>query len=390
MAKLDNVPPNNTRRRKSVSFNLPQLWEEPGRNPASDDAEVNAANSQQQPEGQSRPGQRSKGIYKKPSVEDEAADTGAGPSNSAPGQLPEEDEDEEDIGVDPSKLANLQQKQWRAREAIRNLKTIPPQTRPVWVPEKQRILSENIDSLFNASRDPEPRRSNEDEEDGGYDGEDEYSGNGGLTGNTSQNQAQGGQSLSPRSQKRQRQENTAVNAHESTIENLRPRKKSKIRSGATQHILKDLKTLQPQPLQYMFEGHPREDRSDEWFIKSFDGLYQRIFNFSHDYFGLHDLDQGEFFQPWAVGMTPEFIRHVEEVAVADPADGGWDALLRSTIQRRQLITAIIARILEIHVFGADLWGADAQEKELLLGLERALLDSDGTNPLSFMTVVFKC
>lgn len=198
-------------------------------------------------------------------------------------------------------------------------------------------------------------------------------------------QSQGAQkqSTSPKKatqgQKRQREEKEADSDPEDapTDKTQRPSKKTKLRTGITQHVLQDFETLQPQPLQFTFPEHPDEDRSDEWYVTEFRVLFRRIFKFSSDFFGLHDIDVGEFHQPWAAGMTPEFIRHVEDVAEADPMDGSWDTLLRNTVQREWLIVAVIMRILEIHVFGADLWGAEPEQKALLLDLERALLTREG-------------
>jgi hypothetical protein len=287
------------------------------------------------------------------------------------------------------------------------LKSSPSQTGPHWTPEHYRILSDNVRLLLDATSDPnaaddEGDGDDEYEEDEDYDddyedknaGEDASfwtqhgqrqetvaeqrpSDKGAVTGQSEiQNQ-------SCRGRKRQREENPrdthGLDTNIPTAESLRPLKKFKLRTCITQHVLEDFATLRPQPLQFLFPAHPHEDRSDEWFIAQFRKLFRRISRFAHDYFGLHDIDAGEFHQPWAAGMAPEFLRYVEQVAEADPMISSWDKLLQDTAQREWLIVAVLTRILEIHVFGADLWGADTQEKELLLGLERALLTREGMN-----------
>ena len=293
----------------------------------------------------------------------------------------------------------MQQKQFKAREALKSLQRPPAQTGPQWTAEHHRILSENVRLLFEATSDPKPvveggtdddeddwRDEHEDrrEKEKNKEGEDEngqergeVEGDGGLP----QGQPQSGQkqsTASPKStrgKKRQREENTSNPDRRQTKD--RPAKKSRLRSGLTQHVLEEFKKLKPQPLQLTFQGHTLEDRSDEWFIEQFRRLFRKIRTFAHEYFGLHDIDKGEFHQPWASGMTVEFLRHVENIAEADPMDGGWDKLLQNTIQREWLVVAIIMRILEIQVFGTDLWGADQQEKDLLLGLERAFFTREG-------------
>jgi hypothetical protein len=149
--------------------------------------------------------------------------------------------------------------------------------------------------------------------------------------------------------------------------------------------LEEFETLKPQPLQFVFKAHPLEDRSDEWFIVQFRKLFRRIHTFAHDYFGRHDIDEGSFHQPWAAGMSPEFMRYVEDVAEADPMDGSWDKLLQNTVQREWLVVGIIMRVLEIQVFGLNLWGMDQQEKELLHSLDRAFFTGEGRSLLPWDT-----
>jgi hypothetical protein len=139
----------------------------------------------------------------------------------------------------------------------------------------------------------------------------------------------------------------------------------------------DLSTLKPQPLQFQFPIHPEKERSNEWFQNEFRKLFNRLEAFSREYFGLHDLEEGEFHQPWAAGMTPEFLNYVEMVSDADPELGDWDQLLRSTKQRQWLIMAVLFRILEVKILSMDLWGADKEEKKLLFGIERAFLTREG-------------
>ena len=281
---------------------------------------------------------------------------------------------------------------------MNKLKSLPQQSRPQWTPEHHSVLSENVRLLIDSTSDPEVTQNKDlddecDEGDGeDQDEEENLAGQDGVDNedNEGRNEAtaqvtEQQQSLTPDSsrqgQKRRREENqdqsNGPHVNSQTTQSRRPFKRSKLRTGITQHILEEFETLQPQPLQFNFRSHPAEDRSDEWYIQQFRRLFRKLHDFAHDYFGLHDIDQGHFHQPWAAGMTPEFLRYVEDVATPDPMVGGWDPLLQNTIQREWLIVGIIMRILEIQVFGADLWGAEPQEKELLLGLERALLNREG-------------
>lgn len=140
-----------------------------------------------------------------------------------------------------------------------------------------------------------------------------------------------------------------------------------------------LTVLKPQPIQMKFPPHPdnEHDRSTDWYRNEFRKLFARIRRFSIDCFGLHDLNQHPDLDPWKAGFSKEFVSYVEMVSDPDPAYGGWGSFLKDTNQRQWLIMAILTRILMIKVFGADLWGADVEEKNLLLAIERTFIGGDG-------------
>jgi hypothetical protein len=138
-----------------------------------------------------------------------------------------------------------------------------------------------------------------------------------------------------------------------------------------------LTKLQPQPLQMVFQPHPDEDRSNGWYRNEFRKLFSRIETFACEHFGVHDVSKNDNLEPWTLNFSPEFLRYVEVVADEDPYSGGWDPLLKNTIQRQWLVVAILSRIIVVKVFSTDLWGADEEEKDLILGIERAFLGGDG-------------
>jgi hypothetical protein len=321
-------------------------------------------------------------------------------------------EDQAEVDHDSPRLPFVKHIQRQAREASGNLKSPPKQNGPQWTPEHYPTLSNNIQLLINASSDPREQYHGDDGDDDYQDTEEETTPTQTPIGRG--REAAPGQHAKPsqraasaqstaRSRKRQREEESCfdlddpadpkrLNSQKSrdynvpdtsgpTAENQRPWKKLRFRTGISQNIPVDLATLQPQPLQLQFDLHPDADRSDSYFVDEFRKLFRRIFNFSQAFFGIHDLDEGEFHQPWVANIAPEFVSYVEQVAESDPAVGGWEDLLRDTQQRRWLIVAVIMRILEVQVFQADLWGADQQEKELLLGIERALLTREGNDQL---------
>jgi hypothetical protein len=106
-------------------------------------------------------------------------------------------------------------------------------------------------------------------------------------------------------------------------------------------------------------------------------LFRQTDKFATYYFGVHDLDAGEFFEPWAAGMTDDFVTWAEQVAEPDPNLGTWDDLLRETGQRKWLVMGVLMKIVVVKVFGADLFGASKEQAELLYGISRALVGREG-------------
>jgi hypothetical protein len=138
-----------------------------------------------------------------------------------------------------------------------------------------------------------------------------------------------------------------------------------------------LEVLKPQPIQLDFPPHTGKDHTDKWYVEMFQLLARRLDKFSAEYFTVHDLNKGEFYQPWTLDFKPEFLNYVEQVAEPDPMRGGWNALLRDTGNRKSLISAILMRILQNNVFSENLFGADKREEDSMASFERAFFDREG-------------
>lgn len=271
--------------------------------------------------------------------------------------------------VDARVLDTVQQRKLQARRALRQLRS-PAQTQ-TWTPEHQEIISSNIDLLMNATRDPLELGSDNDENR--------------RRGRPTKKSTpgQGTKRSHSRSKSGKLQTGLDPNPESGTEGHL---KRLRIRSlvRVPDQPLPDFPTLNPQPIQSVFPQHPLGDRSDEWFVNEFRKLFRRIEKFLDEYFCIQNLDEGEFHQPWAINHTPEFLNYVLQVAEQDPEQGGWDKMLRDTNQRKWLLMGMLMRILEVKVFGGDLWGATKEEKELMFGLEKALIAQEGPSspPLS--------
>jgi hypothetical protein len=145
----------------------------------------------------------------------------------------------------------------------------------------------------------------------------------------------------------------------------------------------DLATLAPQPLRISYKPHPLEDRSDAWFTEMFRRLFRQSDRFATHYFAVHNLEAGQFFEPWAAGMTDEFITWAEQVAEPDANHVDyWDEILRNTVQRKWLVMAILMKIIKVKIFDADMFGTGKEQAELLHGISRALLGREGKHSFS--------
>ncbi|KAJ5037559.1 uncharacterized protein L3040_007731 [Drepanopeziza brunnea f. sp. 'multigermtubi'] len=134
------------------------------------------------------------------------------------------------------------------------------------------------------------------------------------------------------------------------------------------------------PIQLTYHPHPASERSDAWWVENFRRLYHQVENMVTHYFTLHDISK-EDGSPWALGMTPEFVRWAEEVADPDwEARGpmaGWDELLKDSTQRKWLLVGVLTKIFKVKVFDEYLFGASKEQKEACFALDRAFLGREG-------------
>ena len=139
------------------------------------------------------------------------------------------------------------------------------------------------------------------------------------------------------------------------------------------------------PTRTVFPPHTISfERPNTWWTRSFTVLFESIQDFSRTYFGSDNLSEGTFHQPWDLGFPPEFIAWTDLVAECDPEDGAWEALLRDSRQRTQLVAAVIGRVL-FHecIWGKELWGAEEGELDLLRRSEVVFMGGEGMFSPSF-------
>jgi len=180
----------------------------------------------------------------------------------------------------------------------------------------------------------------------------------------------------PKGKKRKRSASSSVSANDRRGRR-RPPPGPIPRSTQNQLLpLYDPTVVKPQPIRIAYKRHELGDHSDAWFIEQFRLLYREAEKFVADYFCIHDLKKGTFYEPWAVAHTPEFIHWCEQVAEPDPKTG-WDSLLRDGKERKWLVMGVIVRILRTKIFDEELFGTDEREAELMHGVEKTFFLSEG-------------
>lgn len=128
-----------------------------------------------------------------------------------------------------------------------------------------------------------------------------------------------------------------------------------------------------------------EELESTWFEMLYSHLYVRARGFAGEYFGYGDIVPARRSAREVVwleaGSSRQFRWFVKKVARQDNHAGGWDALLKMEKHRRYLVIGVIGKALEMCVFDELLFGADAEQKEMLEAQDRCTLDMEGECPL---------
>ncbi|KAG4427531.1 hypothetical protein IFR05_016987, partial [Cadophora sp. M221] len=137
----------------------------------------------------------------------------------------------------------------------------------------------------------------------------------------------------------------------------------------------DISKLAPLPIRIEYPAHPTTDRSDAWFIDNFTQLYRQVEAVCSHYYGLHKIPDAE---PWLeFKATPEFVKWAEQGAEPDPRFGSWDEMLRDRELRKWFVMAVVMKVFKVKVFDLYLFGATAEETQLMHQVDRAFLGREG-------------
>ncbi|KAF4635007.1 hypothetical protein G7Y89_g3089 [Cudoniella acicularis] len=276
-------------------------------------------------------------------------------SRSSRGRAPTVGEGEEGFFVDQA-MSRAELRRRQAEAALQRLQAAQDET---WTETQLKITEENLGILMNAvsSIDAPPARSR----------------------SRAQSQSRSRAQFQSHGQKRSRGDSDAGNFRIAPDEDSRPLFKRLRSAIASTEEANNLVTRNPQPIQIHYEQQPLKDRDDNWFVGMFEKLFDQTSNFAEKFFLIHDLNSEDWYQPWAQKFSPEFLHWTRQVAEEDPSpgNGSWDDLLRDTTQRKYFVMAILVRIFHEMIFNIDLWGADPQQKELLLGIDRAFFNREG-------------
>ncbi|KAL8824457.1 MAG: hypothetical protein Q9170_008149 [Blastenia crenularia] len=78
--------------------------------------------------------------------------------------------------------------------------------------------------------------------------------------------------------------------------------------------------------------------------------------------------------------SPELMEYIN-ATTSSPHPDLWDQLVQ--LKKAEIVYCILGKVIEMHVFGEELFGATPSQKQMLRRTDLEMVDSDGKNPFSF-------
>ncbi|KAI4597132.1 hypothetical protein KJ359_004643 [Pestalotiopsis sp. 9143b] len=131
---------------------------------------------------------------------------------------------------------------------------------------------------------------------------------------------------------------------------------------------------------------PPEGYDDLWYAENNKRVYEMTYGWAGKYFGQKDFPRTYDGKTWLAGLGEQFLQYANLVAHEDsffgPLDGpfrhdGWEHILRDKENRKWLIVAIVAQIIEKKIFVELLFGATPEQRKELDEQDSKNLDHDG-------------
>ena len=120
----------------------------------------------------------------------------------------------------------------------------------------------------------------------------------------------------------------------------------------------------------------QKELPEEFYEKLYQDLFAQANKVARDMFGLDDLPSFELLKA-ARKLSPELLKHIGEIARADPLTGSWNGLFACRDSRTYLCQAILMRVLYTHVFSSLLFGATRDQELVLENHDKRLIEIDG-------------
>ncbi len=141
--------------------------------------------------------------------------------------------------------------------------------------------------------------------------------------------------------------------------------------------LHDLRDYKPTRLSFTLK-HPSKDWSDEWYETLIGALFCRVNEFAVREFGRRfSIPETYQWSPWTEPFSPQFIRIASRILRKDDHVGGWDVTLTNHRERACLVNAVIARVIDDHVFSKLVFGDSKENNKLWDALDEGNLDEEG-------------
>lgn len=128
-------------------------------------------------------------------------------------------------------------------------------------------------------------------------------------------------------------------------------------------------------IQAFFDALPKQAPTDTTYKHRYQALKRAAWSWARDSFSVVDASVSELPDLMQLATEhPQLMEYINYIA-ASPSAGTWEELLNS--RRAEIVYSILGKVLEVHVFGEEAFGATPSQKRTLRMADREMFDADG-------------
>lgn len=130
-----------------------------------------------------------------------------------------------------------------------------------------------------------------------------------------------------------------------------------------------------QAIQAFFQAYPKQPQTDKTYKHRYQALRNAAWNWARTFFPGADAPfSGPLDLMGLATQHPQLMEYIN-CTTANPNVGSWEELLDT--RRAEIVFSILSKVLEVHIFGEELFGATPVQKKALQTVDFELFDADG-------------